>query len=171
MSWQPFSMLGETLPEPMKDWLLDRGSLTKKLKEKYCGDFTVSVIRHEWAKPSLSEQQFLGKNDNEFNIREVLLICGGRPRVFARSVFPLCSVHGPNEELLKLGSKSLGEFLFPHKNLKRGAIELSKLPASMFNKHLDYQYTDETTWGRRSLFYINDKPISVYEFFLPEPKR
>ncbi|MDP0590227.1 MAG: chorismate lyase [Candidatus Endonucleobacter bathymodioli] len=171
LSWQPFRLIREALPADIKDLLLDRGSLTEKLKKKYRDAFTVSVIRHSWAKPSLSEQQFLGNNDSEFSIREVLLICGGRPRVFARSVFPRCSVNGPNEGLLKLGNKPLGEFLFSHINLTRGAIELAKLPASQFNKHLGYQYTDETTWGRRSLLHLNDKPISVCEFFLPEPKQ
>lgn len=168
ISWQPFHGGLGAIPVQLKDLLLEKNSLTARLKKLYCGDFKVEVIRQTWAKSTLSEQHFLGIADDKVNIREVLLICGGRPTVFARSVLPIDSLQGMNAELLTLGDKPLGEFLFAHKNLHRGAIQLARLTANQFNQYLCYRYTDETAWGRRSLFYLNEKPLLVCEIFLPE---
>ncbi len=195
LSWKPRRYLKQQIPEPWRDWLLDSGSLTQRLKIAFNDDFSVRVIRHGTFMPTCSEQKFLnspepmksrelGKNtlvsegnENPFparscskmaSIREVLLICGGRPRVFARSVLPHSSLIGSNRELLQLGSKPLGEFLFNHPGMRRGPFEVAELPAKKFNLYLENQYCDETAWGRRSLFYLHDKPISVCEIFLPD---
>ena len=168
LPWNPKTYLPEQIPQLWRDWLLDSGSLTQRLKLECKNSFKVQVIKHECEMPSDSEQNFLGQPAIEANIREVLLICDGKPRVFARSVLPLSSLEGPNKELLKLGERPLGEFLFTHPAMKRGPFEIAELPASQFNIHLDEHYNSETAWGRRSLFYLNNKPISVCEIFLPD---
>ncbi len=189
LSWKPRHYLKQQIPEPWRDWLLDRGSLTQRLKHEFDGDFRVQVIRHGTFMPTCSELKFLnnyeqskatstsgelaGSFENRHcskmaSIREVLLICGGRPRVFARSVLPHSSLIGTNRELLQLGTKPLGEFLFNHPGMRRGPFEVAELPARQFNPHLVEKYSDETAWGRRSLFYLHEKSISVCEIFLPD---
>lgn len=168
LPWQPKHYLPQQLPERWRDWLLDSGSLTQRLKQAFNNDFRVQVVRHEHCQPTHPEQRFLGSSCSMACIREVLLVCGGEPVVFARSVLPDSSLIGNNKELLRLGEKPLGEFLFNHPAMRRGPIEIAELPARQFNQHLDFDYQDEAAWGRRSLFYLNDKPISVCEVFLPE---
>ncbi|WP_252177562.1 chorismate lyase [Endozoicomonas sp. 4G] len=189
LSWKPRHYLKQQIPETWRDWLLDSGSLTQRLKLTFHGDFSVQVIRHGTLMPTYSELKFLNNHEplkampafdglagsfrnghcsKMASIREVLLICGGRPRVFARSVLPHSSLVGTNRELLQLGSKPLGEFLFNHPGMRRGPFELAELPARQFNPYLVEKYSDETAWGRRSLFYLHEKPISVCEIFLPD---
>ncbi|WP_051786306.1 chorismate--pyruvate lyase family protein [Endozoicomonas numazuensis] len=189
LPWKPRRYLKQQIPEPWRDWLLDSGSLTQRLKLAFNNNFSVQVIRHGTFMPTYSEHRFLNNQERRrvtsvshgetgffrsnscskmATIREVLLICDGRPRVFARSVLPHSSLIGPNRELLQLGSKPLGEFLFNHPGMRRGPFEVAELPARQFNPYLMDKYSDETAWGRRSLFYLNEKPISVCEIFLPD---
>lgn len=156
------------IPQPYKDWLFDSGSLTKRLKSMSTDSFRVDVLHQGWAIPTCSEQQFLNCDYELANIREVLLVVDDHPLVFARSVLPASSLTGANRELLELGNQPLGEYLFRQSSMKRGGIEIKELPASQFNAHLVKPYHQESAWGRRSLFYLNDKPISVCEVFLPE---
>jgi chorismate--pyruvate lyase len=168
LPWKPKQYLAQQIPEPWRDWVLDSGSLTQRLKQAFHNDFTVELIRQGMFMPTHPEQKFLSHCSKMASIREVLLICEGKPRVFARSVIPHSSLIGSNRELLHLGNKSLGDFLFTHPGMRRGPLEVAVLPARQFNHHLEQTYTDEKAWGRRSLFYLHDKPISVCEVFLPE---
>ena len=171
-TWQPKPANSEphhhAIPEPYKNWLLDSGSLTKRLKSICNQSFRVEVLHQDWAIPTCSEQQFLSCNQELANIREVLLLVDEHPLVFARSVLPASSLTGSNRELLNLGTRPLGEYLFSQASLKRGGIEIEQLPANQFNPHLEKPYHLESAWARRSLFYLNEKPISVCEVFLPE---
>ena len=171
-TWQPKPVLTDecmrSIPEPYRSWLLDSGSLTQRLKSMCTRQFRVKVLRHEWGIPSRSELEFLGCHHEMASIREVLLIVDDHPAVFARSVLPASSLTGVNRELLELGERPLGEFLFNQPSLKRGQIEIDELPACQFNLHLDRPYNEESAWGRRSQFFLNGKAISVCEVFLPE---
>ncbi len=169
MPWRPREKNPAEIPDWLRDTILDNGSLTERLKALYHEEFLVEVIRHQWLTPTHSEQIFLQcKEDcSKASIREVLLYGSGVPIVFARSVLPEGSLTGKNHALLELGSKPLGEYIFNQPDLKRGPIEIAEIPARQFNRHLNTHYQHETAWGRRSLFYLGDKPISVCEVFLP----
>lgn len=170
--WQPKPVLSSTfaddIPEPYRGWLLDSGSLTRRLKSICTKSFKVKVLKQIWDAPSGSEQQFLQCHGELANIREVLLVVDDRPVVFARSVLPESSLTDKNRDLLRLGEKPLGEFLFSQPSLRRGQIEIEELPANQFNTHLERPYHQERSWGRRSRFYLNEKAISVCEVFLPD---
>lgn len=167
--WQPDIVPPAKLPAEFRDALLGRGSLTRRLKRQHNNDFFVQVLRQQWGLPTFTEQTFLkiGKQGRA-SIREVLLYGSGAPVVFARSVLPESSLVGKNRELLGLGTRPLGEYIFNQPGLTRGPIEIARIPARQFNRYLDFDYHDEPAWGRRSLFYLNDKPISVCEVFLPK---
>ncbi len=168
MPWQPRIYLPGEIPGNMRDWLLDKGSLTERLKQQHNQNVHVQVLHHGWGETTESEQQFLNSPNEPSSIREVILFGSGQPVVFARSVLPRSSLSGKNKALLELGNKPLGEYIFSQPELQRGPIEIAELPASQFNQHLEFNYNHETAWGRRSLFYLNNKPISVCEVFLPE---
>ncbi|OED40273.1 hypothetical protein ACH42_17345 [Endozoicomonas sp. (ex Bugula neritina AB1)] len=167
MPWKPQVRYPGEMPDEIREMILDHGSLTKQLKSIHNDEFFVEVIQHGWATPTASEQRFLQCEEVDASIREVLLYGSGAPVVFARSVLPRSSLYGENSVLLELGEKPLGEYLFSQPSLTRGAIEIAEIPARQFNPYLDVMYDNESAWGRRSLFYLNEKPISVCEVFLP----
>ncbi|WP_263081251.1 chorismate lyase [Endozoicomonas sp. Mp262] len=168
LRWQSCLHNLDNIPDNLQAWLLDRGSLTARLKKTYRGEFEVKVLKHQWGQPAEAELEFLGVSETEASIREVLLLGGGKPKIFARSVIPRSSLGGSNNELLMLGNKPLGEYLFVQKSVERGAIELAELSAHEVNPYLGCCFREEKAWARRSLFYLNSRPLSVCEVFLPE---
>lgn len=166
--WRPEPLASGSVPSALREIIFDHGSLTARLKQLHQNSFAVRVLRHHWSSPSKSEQHFLNSSDHRASIREVLLFGSGKPIVFARSVLPESSLTGDNEALLNLGDKPLGEHIFNQPDLVRGPIEIAEISAEQFNPYLDFNYQGEFAWARRSLFYVNGKPISVCEVFLPE---
>ncbi len=152
----------EAFPAPLakecRAWLTDSGSLTAKLKAQFPGSFQVDVLFQDWEQPTADECRFLAINEQEeANIREVMLICNGIPMVFARSILPAATLEGKNRELLDLRNRPLGEFIFSQPELERGPIEITRVP----------DLHGHTVWGRRSQFMLNHKPLAVCEYFLP----
>lgn len=156
--WIGCDSLSGSIADEQKQWLIDSGSLTARLKKAFSGDFRVEVLFHDWDQPTAQERQFLDMaEDEQASIREVLLICNGEPMVFARSILPASSLEGKNKTLLTLKDKPLGEFLFAQPDLKRGLIEITQTS----------DRNGQTVWGRRSRFTLDNKPLAVCEYFLP----
>lgn len=152
-------------------WLLDASSLTQRLIVASGGRFKVEVISEQWIKPMLSERNLLGMRRGTIaRVRHVRLLCNDKPCVFARTVIPYSTMHGPVRRLSMLGSKSLGAVLFSDKSMRRGEIEIASISKN------DYLYTQamqnirqrvDHLCGRRSVFYLSGKPLLVNEIFLP----
>jgi len=158
-----------TLNKQLTDWLYDPSSLTARLK-KHCQNFRVDVIGQKVETCSTKEAHSLIKAGEQVLVREVLLYCDEQPQVFARSLLPLTSLTGDEQQLAHLGSQPLGQVLFNNQQLERQSIEIAQfdLNSSVGSlcKHLTLPIKDEL-WGRRSLFVLNNKPIMVAEVFLP----
>lgn len=92
-------------------------------------------------------------SDHKFWSRKVVLVGNNTPWVLAHTLIPEFSLTGPLKRVLELNEKPLGEYLFSHPDLIRSGIDITP--------------TADNTWGRRSLFYLFEKPIMVAEFFLP----
>tara|TARA_R110001592_G_scaffold363348_1_gene684684 strand:+ start:6475 stop:6996 length:522 start_codon:yes stop_codon:yes gene_type:complete len=146
------------LPYQQRSWVLDRGSLTKRLIHASKGDFKVKISRQLWALPNLDERNLLNLPlGQRALIREVSLLCGGIVWVKARSIIPLATLTGAEKHLAHLGERPLGAFLFKSKTMKRGPLQI----ASFRNKK------HKNISARRSVFFLQDKPILVSEFFMP----
>lgn len=165
--WQPLPRHTRRPCKPMQDWLIDRGSLTARLIAKSEGKFRVEVVRQIIGVPRLDERQALGmKRPALALIREVILCGRGEPWVFARSLLPLASLTGKLRHLRKQGNRPLGAFLFRQPHLARSAIAVAQISR-------DHGYVprnligDQLLWGRRSVFYLQQKPLLVSEVFLP----
>ena len=166
------------LSEILKDWLLDEGSLTKRLKGR-CKHFQVKVIGEEQQLCSAAEACNLIEVNEPVLVREVLLYCDDVPQVFARSLLPLKSLTGKERVLGNLGEQPLGQVLFNSPSLQRQRLEFSSFSANssvaMLAQSLAKQNTQENSptlvkspiWGRRSIFILEDKPLMVAEVFLP----
>ena len=169
-----FSVLSAVL----KNWLLDEGSLTARLKS-HCDDFSVSVIGEQQQLCSAVEACNLIQVGEPILVREVLLYCNNIPQVFARSLLPLASLTGKEKVLANLGEQSLGQVLFNNPTLQRQRLEVSeftqgssvvRLAKNIFDNiatlpAAETQY--ESLWGRRSIFMLENKPLLVAEVFLP----
>ncbi|NVK38303.1 MAG: chorismate lyase [Gammaproteobacteria bacterium] len=142
---------------PWRHWLLDAGSLTENLKAAAPNRFSLKLIRRHFDLPNLSESNAMGiKLRQQAYIREVALCVDDEPQIYARSIIPRQTLTGFERQLLTLNTKPLGEFLFSHKHMQRGPIEIKR-----------GKLNGETVWARRSIFYVNHKPLLVCEYFLP----
>ncbi|MBV1883506.1 MAG: chorismate lyase [Pseudomonadales bacterium] len=149
----------------VKDWLLDNGSLTRRLLDASDGNFRVQVLQQSLGKPKLSESRRLSLKQGEWAlIREVVLMCFGEPWVFARSVIPRTTMVGSTQHLRGMGSRPLGAELFKDPSLRRKVVDIAKISA----KDISLIKHHETAWARRSLFTVGGKGLLVAEIFLPE---
>ena len=122
--------------------------------------------------PRLDEAQVLGMRPREMAIvRQVRLLCGGTPWVYARTVIPVSSLRGELQRLAGLGTRPLGGVLFADPGMRRGIVELAELLPG----HAVYaaatghmRQRPAAIWGRRSVFRMSGKPLLVSEIFLPD---
>lgn len=167
--WQPMQhIVRHQRPSlAMQNWLGDSGSLTARLIAQSKGQFKVQVVRQIIGRPRLNERRALGMKQPALAlIREVILCGQHQPWVFARSILPLASLTGSLRHLRKQNNRPLGAFLFSQPKLLRSAIAVTRIsrdhayvPNALINNDL--------LWGRRSVFYLQQKPLLVSEVFLP----
>lgn len=164
--------LRNSIPGDLRGWLLDTDSLTQRIRRKCQGCFRVRVLDQVWDYPRHDERLALQIPARQrATIRQVQLLCDKTPWVFARTVIPVSTLHGPQRRLAYLGNKPLGAYLFADPGMHRGAVELSCISSH----HAMYRpATSGITskpaeiWGRRSVFRVGGKPLLVSEVFLPD---
>lgn len=159
------------LPLNLRDWLLDAGSLTDRLKRACRGRFNVRVLDEGWRRPRLDEARVLGMSPTARAwVREVQLLCDGEPWVFARTIVPVSTLTGRQRQLAYLGDRPLGAFLFADPGMRRGEVELAcigRKQAMFGHATRGLKRRPATIWGRRSVFRVGGKPLLVTEVFLP----
>ena len=154
-----------------REWLIDKGSLTARLRARY-KDFAVKPVLLKNAKAFTDESKLLGlKASQHALIREVLLMGGNQPVVFAHSVLPRTSLRGAWNGLGRLGNKPLGATLFANPKVKRTPLEYKQLPrqhpiSMRVAQHMSV--TPRALWARRSIFSLNCAKILVTEVFLKQ---
>jgi chorismate--pyruvate lyase len=170
--WRSWRLLRRhQLPHGLWHWLMERDSMTERLRQKVGDTLTVQVHHHGWQRPRWDEQQCLtlAKNIRAI-VREVTLYGNDQPWIAARSIFPQNAVRGKGQKLRGLGEQPLGEILFADRQLKRGELEVALLRPW----HSDYQRAANVLanpppvlWARRSVLSFYYQPILVSEIFLP----
>ena len=153
-----------------RDWLADHGSLTRRLKAR-CPQFSVRPLRQELGRPNRDERGCLGLRSGEMAlVREVQLLCGGTPVVFAHSVLAAADLRGVWNSVSRQGAKPLGEALFADPRVLRAPLEFRQLG----RHHPLYRRAcaaltrpPARLWARRSLFTLRARPLLVTEVFLP----
>ncbi len=168
--WQTSRRLRRhSVPISLRDWLLEPGSLTRRLRARCGGGFHVQVLQQGLARPLRSEAQALGRPLHELAlIRQVHLCCDEATWVFARTVIPLRSLQGGLKRIDRLGSRPLGELLFSDPQMCRGEIEVAQLRPGHRLHPLSAANDSTPLWGRRSVFTLYTQPLLVSEFFLPQ---
>lgn len=157
-------------PRALRSWLADRGSLTQRLKVHH-DDFRVIPVARGFTPPFLDEVQSIDlRPTTHAYVRDVLLMGGGRARVFAHSVLPRASLRGGWCGITRLGTRPLGEALFSDPRIRRLGLTSRRLDA----RHPLYRaarchtgLTAKYLWARRSVFCLYGHPLLVTEVFLP----
>ncbi|MBU1665175.1 MAG: chorismate lyase [Gammaproteobacteria bacterium] len=163
-----------------RGWLDDHGSLTRRL-QAICPHLRVQRLSQHIAPPLRDEYRALGLRRGERAlIRDVLLICGDTPLVYAHSVIPLPGLYGPWVALSRLGNRPLGAALFANPKVRRFPLEYRQLDARhpLYRPavaHLEVANlalanlaeVPRRLWMRRSQFALAGHPLLVTEVFLP----
>lgn len=161
-----------TLPSKVRPWLRDVGSLTKHVKRLSDLPFSVRLLGQQQLVTDYHTMMLLGlKRRDTVIVREVQLMSGDTPWVYARSLIPTRALNPGFEELGRMGQRPLGEKLFTDPEMQRGKIELTRLhrvDALYYRALTSVAARPQTICGRRSLFYGAARPIMVSEFFLPD---
>ena len=171
--WQTISHFRHhSFPPEIRDILLDSGSLSESL-EKYCnGNFNLQLVRQVWQRPLPDEASALRLGTGRYALlREIFLRCDDIPLVYGRSIFPVQTVTGAERRLAHWGHRPLGDYLFSGKNIRRSQIEIARITPNnslyqLIRRNINFK--DTGLWGRRSIFYIKNKPLLIVEVFLPE---
>jgi chorismate--pyruvate lyase len=168
VNWQDYQLLSASqLPQAIRPWLLDRGSLTQRLIDASSGDFKVQLVSQQWQQPRRSEGQLLGmKHRQQAIVREVVLLCNNQPWVFARSVIPVSAISGRLRRLRKFNDSSLGALLFSDPSMRRQPFQIAAI-AGDSEQLPERLQSIQLLWGRRCRFELAGKAIMVSEVFLP----
>ncbi|QKT03308.1 chorismate lyase [Ectothiorhodospiraceae bacterium 2226] len=165
--WSPPSRLPRRrLPAGAEGWLTSTDSLTRRVAEA-CGGagFRVALLGQRRVRPREDERRLLGMGRGEQALlREVFLMCGSTPWVYARTVIPLRSLRGGLRRLAHLGERSLGSVLFADPATRRERVEYGALAGADAPAGARH---DAALWGRRSVFVLRGRRLLVSEFFLP----
>ena len=156
---------------PWRTWLTDHGSLTRRLQAA-CPAFRVQRLLQAHAVPHRDEVAPLDLRPGRHAlVREVLLLCGDTPLVFAHTVIPLAGLKGPWAGLVNLGNRPLGAALFADPRIARHPLESRRLDRRhpLYRAAVRHVTTPpRSLWARRSRFTLQGHSILVTEVFLPE---
>lgn len=159
------------LPPYLAVWLQHTGSLTARLRAHSQADFSVRVLNMGWQKPTIDEALALNIDRRQYVFcREVCLLDGHQPRVFARTIVPMASYPQLRRGLSRLGNSSLGQWLFTDPAVLRGPLQISLLSTShLLSRHACQaaNLSAQVLWARRSCFTLRGKALLVSEVFLP----
>lgn len=170
LHWKPLAHWPRAQrPAPaLLSWLAHQGSLTARLQAFSQGDFSVRILRQQWALPRPEECRLLGMRRPQIAlVREVVLQGKGEDWVFARSLLPQASLTGPLRHLRRQGNRPLGAFLFSQPALVRSQIQLAPIAPAHGYVPQALQAGTPWLWGRRSLFSLQARALLVSEVFLP----
>lgn len=150
---------------PSRSWLQERGSLTERLRQQW-GDVAVQLLSEGQTAPLPHEAQRLGLAPPALAwVRCVLLVCQGRPRVYARTVIPQWTPHNPWAEVQRLGQQPLGELLFRLPDLQRSRFEWACGLDWPHAAHWQAQRPPDGV-ARRCVFERAHAPLLLTEVFL-----
>lgn len=154
-----------------RPWLTDRGSLTARIASR-CPGVRVEVAFQGLRRPDRDERfLFAHRGRARVMVREVFLVCGDTPVVFAHTVFDPGDLCGPWRSVAKLGTRPLGAALFADARIERHPLRQRRIGRHHeLHRRLSARVPAAPAglWARRSLFRLHNSPILVTEVFLPE---
>jgi len=150
-------------------WLTDRGSLTARL-QRHAGPIKVRVLFQGLRRVNRDEAFLFASPTARVLVREVLLLRGTTPLVFAHTVLAPDALRGAWRSIAGLGTRPLGAALFADPRIARFPLRQKKLPRThpLYRRAAAQLKTrPPSLWARRSIFAAGKSPILVSEVFLP----
>jgi chorismate lyase len=143
--------------EYVKHWLLEQGSLSKRLKAN-CQNLTVQIHLKQWQELALldADERELLCHPVACLLRQVVLCGDDTPWVIGHSLIPQMSADDQDCDLFNLGELPLGDTIFKAQAVARDTLQLALLNTS-----------EGILYARRSRLWMNHKPMLVTELFLP----
>ena len=165
--WQP----APAAAGAYRPWLTDPGSLTARIAQR-CPGVRVEVVFQGLRRPDRDERfVFAHRGRARVLVREVFLICGETPVVFAHTVLDPADLCGPWRSVARLGTRPLGAALFADARIERHPLRQRKIGwhHELYRRLVaKVPGAPRSLWARRSLFRLHNSPILVTEVFLPE---
>lgn len=121
-------------------------SLTKRVETFFKIPVQICVLKEGW------QQAEKTRGRRCVWLREVLMVSGEVPLLFARTTIPLKAAQGRLRLVRKLGDRALGKLLYAEPSLRRTTIKIYPL-----HDHL---------WGRSSTFLFVGARLYLEEYFL-----
>ncbi|MDR3410353.1 MAG: chorismate lyase [Formivibrio sp.] len=158
-------------PRPLRPWLAARGSLTARLKA-HVSRFQVRVLQQDWQVAHRDEWQALHLPHQGIQVatREVLLMDGSTPLVFAHSITLRSALRGGFKLFDRIGSRPLGESLFADPTITRSPLAwccIDRRHPLWIKAKAATGTLPPRLWARRSLFHAGRDRLLVTELFLP----
>ncbi|WP_336294256.1 chorismate lyase [Bartonella sp. CB169] len=140
-----------SIPENIRDWLMEFGSMTLRLKS-HCTCIRVEPQRECFiTRDKLKEEAEHLPKSVRYWLREVVLMGDNQPWLLGRTVIPQETLLEQNQAMMNLGSVPLGHYLFNSDKLTRDYIHIGQ---------------QDALWGRRSRLRLTGKPLLLTEVFL-----
>jgi chorismate--pyruvate lyase len=162
-------------PSALIDWLLERGSFMARLRAHGVKEPRVEVLSQTWEFPTLDEKQILDIPPRVYAlVREVLIVSDKKQWMFARTVFPVNTLTGQQQQLARLKNRSLGSVIFKDPTMMRSEFELACItPGGPWHQKIKTHaaLSTEIVWARRSVIHVQQKPLLLTEVFLPQMSR
>lgn len=162
------ALLRHQVPAILYPLITHDGSLTAALKTLF-HDFGVRVLFQGFRRANRDESDLLGIRQGEYAwVREVLLLSGEEPLVFAHTALSRRHLRGPWNLLRRQGNRPLGETLFSSRHIARSSLHFRKLRGN----HVLARWNSasfRSLPARRSLFRQHGADLLVTEVFLPSP--
>jgi chorismate--pyruvate lyase len=153
----------------LRRWLTDPGSLTARL-QRHAGEIKVKVLFQGLRRVNRDEAFLFAAPAKRVMVREVLLLRGATPLVFAHTVFATGGLRGAWRGIAGLGNRPLGAALFADPRIARFPLRQKKLSRShplYRSAAAQLKKMPSPLWARRSIFASGKSPILVSEVFLP----
>jgi chorismate lyase len=169
--WLPQDELPLAADDVRRDWLLEPGSLTRKLQAERDGAFRLELITQVAEPLPVAVATMLDSAAGDpGHRREVRLFAGETACISARSYWPEITERD-QDWLDDLGERPLGEALFTHPEASRGPIEVACIAGGDRRSEpllAGATAAADEVWARRSVFRIGGAaPLLVHEYFLP----
>lgn len=157
----------------LRPWLEIEASLSIAIARRCPSDapFRVMLLNEGEQRPIGDEADVIDNARHTYvHTREVLLLSGDTPLVYAHTVLRREHLRRPWHHLVRVGTKPLGSLLFAHPAIKPGAIYYRRLDSRhplwrRARPHMEAPAAH--LWARRAQFQLGGAPLLVTEVFLP----
>lgn len=151
-------------------WLTYSESLTTALEQALNAPITVQVTYNDWGRCVLDEPSFFHINTRTYFIREVQLFIKKQLLIIARSVIAPFTLQATQNQLQGLGNRSLGHFLFSYPGMQRDPLTFMSNARELQHYTCLQSHHEhfKRILARRSLFKLDNYPLLLTEFFMPE---